>query len=135
MPEPHSPIRVLIAEDDEGIRETLASLIRSERAFALAGVVVDAPQAIAAAARELPDVAVVDVRMPGGGEAAAQGIKHCSPRTRVLAFSAHDDALTVRAMRAAGADGYLVKGSPVSEIVASIELAGIAAHALRDVAA
>ena len=83
----------------------------------------------------LPDVAVVDVRMPGGGAARHTGIKRGSPRTRVLAFSAHDDALTVRAMCDAGADGYLVKGSPVSEIVASIERAGIAAHALRDVAA
>jgi DNA-binding NarL/FixJ family response regulator len=133
--EPVPPIRVLIAEDDEGIRETLASLVRSEPAFALAGLAEDSTQAIAVAARELPDVALVDVRMPGGGAEAARGIKRCSPRTGVLAFSAHDDALTKRDMSAAGADGYLVKGSPVSEIITAIEQAGTAARAVRDLAA
>jgi DNA-binding NarL/FixJ family response regulator len=135
VPEQPPPIRVLIAEDDEGVRETLASVIRSEPAFALAGLAEDAPAAIAAAGRELPDVAVVDVRMPGGGAEAARGIKRCSPDTRVLAFSAYDDALTMREMRAAGADGYLVKGSSVSAIVASIAQAGIDAQAVRGLAA
>ena len=135
MPAPCPPIRVLIAEDDEGIRETLASLVRSEPALALAGLAEDAKGAIAVAARELPDVAVVDVRMPGGGAGATRGIKRCSPGTGVVAFSAHDDALTMRDMRAAGADGYLVKGSPVSAIVACIEQAGVAARAVRDLAA
>jgi DNA-binding NarL/FixJ family response regulator len=125
--DPKDPIRVLIAEDDAGVRETLASVVRAESAFALAGAVEDADQAILAAARELPDVALVDVRMPGGGALAARGIKQRSPHTSVLAFSAHDDALTVREMVAAGADGYIVKGSPVSAIVASIRRAGTAA--------
>lgn len=117
-------IRVLIAEDDEGVREILASVVRSEPSFVLAASAADADQAIAAAARELPDVALVDVRMPGGGAEAARGIKLCSPHTSVLAFSAHDDALTMQAMYAAGADGYIVKGSTVAKIVASIQDAG-----------
>jgi DNA-binding NarL/FixJ family response regulator len=116
-------IRVLIAEDDEGVRETLASVVRSESALELAATAEDADQAIRAAARELPDVALVDVRMPGGGAAATRGIKRRSPHTRVLAFSAHDDPLTVQEMVAAGADGYVVKGSPVPAIIASIRLA------------
>ena len=130
-----NPIRVLIAEDDEGVRETLASVVRAEPSFALAGTVADAEQAIASAGRELPDVALVDVRMPGGGAQAARGIKRCSPRTSVLAFSAHDDARTMRDMRAAGADGYIVKGSPVAEIVASIAQAGFRSRDVRDLAA
>ncbi len=122
--DPNDLIRVMIAEDDEGIRETLASVVRSEPAFELAGAVEDAEQAILSAARELPDVAVVDVRMPGGGASATRGIKQRSPRTVVLAFSAHDDPLTMREMAAAGVDGYIVKGSPVSAIIASIRAAG-----------
>ena len=98
--------------------------MRSEPAFELAAIVEDADQAILAAARERPDVALVDVRMPGGGASAARGIKQSSPHTSVLAFSAHDDALTVREMAEAGADGYIVKGSPVTAIVASIRRAG-----------
>ena len=108
--DPSQPIRVLIAEDDEGVRDILASVVSSEPCFVLAGAVEDAREAVALAARELPDVALVDVRMPGGGAAATRGIKQCSPGTKVLAFSAHDDALTMQEMRDAGADGYVVKG-------------------------
>ena len=129
--DPKEPIRVMIAEDDEGIRETLASVVRSEPAFELAGAVEDAEQAIRSATREQPDVAVVDVRMPGGGASATRGIKQRSPHTVVLAFSAHDDPLTMREMAAAGVDGYIVKGSTVSAIIASIRDAGsgaLAAH-------
>ena len=135
MDECNNPIRVLIAEDDEGVRETLASVVRAEPSFALAGLAEDADQAIATAARELPDVALVDVRMPGGGAQAARGIRRCSPRTSVIAFSAYDDALTVRDMRAAGAEGYVVKGNAVTAIVAAIEQAGIRSRAVSDLAA
>jgi DNA-binding NarL/FixJ family response regulator len=124
--DPKDPIRVLIADDDAGIRETLVSVVRAESAFELAGAVEDADQAILAAALERPDVALVDVRMPGGGASATRGIKQRSPHTSVLAFSAHDDALTVREMAEAGADGYIVKGSAVTAIVASIRRAGTA---------
>ena len=118
--DPKNPIRVLIAEDDEGVRDILASVVRAEPSFDLAGAVEDAGGAVAMAAREQPDVALVDVRMPGGGAAATRGIKQRSPGTSVLAFSAHDDALTRQEMHDAGADGYVVKGSPVAEIIESI---------------
>jgi DNA-binding NarL/FixJ family response regulator len=121
--DPKNLIRVLIAEDDEGVREILASVVSSEPSFELAGAAGDADEAIVMAAREHPDVALVDVRMPGGGVSATRGIKLRSPGTSVLAFSAHDDALTMQEMRDAGADGYVVKGSPVSEIIESIRLA------------
>jgi DNA-binding NarL/FixJ family response regulator len=129
--DPNHLIRVLIAEDDEGIREILASVVRSEPAFSLVGAVEDAGGAVLAAARETPDVALVDVRMPGGGASAARGIKERSPGTSVLAFSAHDDALTMREMFDAGADGYVVKGSTVAEIIASIWHAAASGSAQR----
>jgi DNA-binding NarL/FixJ family response regulator len=124
--DPTHLIRVLIAEYDEGVREILASVVHAEPAFELVGAVEDAGGAIAVAARETPDVALVDVRMPGGGATAARGIKLRSPATSVLAFSAHDDALTMREMFEAGADGYVVKGSPVAEIIAAIRRAAAA---------
>jgi DNA-binding NarL/FixJ family response regulator len=116
-------IRVLIAEDDAGVREVLMSVVRSEPTFEVAGVAGDAPQAILAAAQNLPDVALVDVRMPGGGASATRGIKQRSPHTSVIAFSAHDDAHTRQEMFDAGVDGYLVKGSLVPAIIASIHRA------------
>jgi DNA-binding NarL/FixJ family response regulator len=53
--------------------------------------VVDAAQAIVSSVREKPAVAVLDVRIPGGGATAARGIKRCSPGTRVLVLSAQGD--------------------------------------------
>ena len=70
--------------------------------------------------REQPDVALVDVRMPGGGASAARGIRGCAPDTRVLAFTAHDDRETVLQMLEAGAIGYLLKGDSIDEIVEAI---------------
>jgi EAL domain-containing protein (putative c-di-GMP-specific phosphodiesterase class I)/DNA-binding NarL/FixJ family response regulator len=115
-----TPIRVLIADDDAQVREILAALIDAEPLLELTDAVCDAEQAIMACARRSPTVAVLDVRMPGGGEMAARGIKRVSPETRVLALTASDDRATVIGMLAAGADGYLVKGISVDEIVAAI---------------
>ena len=116
-------IRVLIAESDDVARDELASLVRSEPSLELADAVSDASQAILVSMRERPAVAVLGVRIPGGGASAARGIKRCSPKTRVLALSAHDDRETVMEMLEAGADGYLVRGSTIETIVSSIERA------------
>lgn len=116
-------IRVLVAEDDPTVRDALEALLRSERSLELAAAVGDAPSAVEAARREQPDVALVDVRMPGGGASAARGITSCAPGTRVLAFTAHDDRETVLQMLEAGAIGYLLKGGSIDEIVEAIHRA------------
>jgi EAL domain-containing protein (putative c-di-GMP-specific phosphodiesterase class I)/CheY-like chemotaxis protein len=112
-----APIRVLVAEDDIAVREALIALIAAERTLELAAAVDDATQAVEAATREQPDVALVDVRMPGGGPTAARGIKRGSPETHVVAFSAAEDRATVLEMLEAGVVGYLVKGSSVKSII------------------
>src|SRR5438093_1240451 len=117
-------IRILVAEDDPGVRAALVGLIQAEPAFQLAGEVAGAAEAVEVAAKQQPDVAVIDVRMPGGGgPAAARGIKRKSPHTRMLAFSAADDRATVLEMLEAGVVGYLVKGSSIESIVDSVEQA------------
>jgi EAL domain-containing protein (putative c-di-GMP-specific phosphodiesterase class I)/DNA-binding NarL/FixJ family response regulator len=117
------PVRVLVAEDDAAVRDALAAVVRAEPGLELAAAVADAAQAVEAAARTNPDVALVDVRMPGGGSEAARGIGRRSPRTKVLALSAHEDSSTVLEMLAAGAVGYLVKGTSVEAILESIHQA------------
>jgi EAL domain-containing protein (putative c-di-GMP-specific phosphodiesterase class I)/FixJ family two-component response regulator len=117
-------IRVLIAEDDDSVRSALSALIEDEPALEVVAAVGDAAEAVEAARTLQPDVALLDVRMPGGGGAeAARGIKLVAPETRMLALSAHGDRETVFAMVEAGVMGYLVKGSPVASIVGSIERA------------
>ncbi len=115
------PVRVIVADDDEEVREAAADLLRTEGGFQVAGVASDAEEAIALAVRESPDVALLDVKMPGGGgERAAREIRALCPLTRVLAFSAYEDRATVLEMLRAGAHGYLTKGASADEIVSAI---------------
>jgi DNA-binding NarL/FixJ family response regulator len=113
--------RILIADDDEAIRSAMRELIEHEPQLELAGAAQDADEAIELAMRLRPDVAVLDVRMPGGGgPRAAAEIRRLSPTTSTIAFSAYQDRTSVLAMLDAGAVGYLVKGAPNAEITATI---------------
>lgn len=114
-------IRVLIADDEEDVRAALADLIDSDDEMNLVGAVCDADEAIELAIASRPDVALIDVKMPGGGgPRAAREIGASCPQTRVLAMSAYDDRTTVLEMLRAGAVGYLVKGTTADEILSSI---------------
>jgi PAS domain S-box-containing protein len=117
-------LRVLIADDAPAVRTAITELLIAESGLELAGAAVSAGEAIALAELASPDVALLDVRMPGGGVAAARGIGKVSPETRVIALSAYDDAAVAAEMLAAGAVGYLVKGEPVEEIIEAIKRAG-----------
>lgn len=115
------PVGVLISDDDPMIREALREVIDAEPDLAVVAVARDVDEAIALAERHAPAVAVLDVRMPGGGGGrAARGIRERSPGTRILAFSAYAGARAVGEMRRAGVTEYLVKGAPNAEIVATI---------------
>jgi EAL domain-containing protein (putative c-di-GMP-specific phosphodiesterase class I)/FixJ family two-component response regulator len=114
-------VRVLIADDEPALRGALAELLHHEDRFELVGIASDADEAIAMAESVRPDVALVDVKMPaGGGPRAAREIGRISPDTRVIALSAFEDRPTVLEMLRSGAVGYLVKGTPAEDILASI---------------
>jgi len=114
-------ISILIADDEETVVDTLTAVMAAEPDFEVVASANDAATAIELASREQPDVAIVDVRMPGGGGVrATREIVRRSPPTHVLALSAHEDASTVLAMLRAGAIGYVVKGESTQEIVKAI---------------
>ena len=114
-------IRVMIAEDEPAVRDALADLVLSDDEMDLVGAVTDATEAIDVALRENPDVALLDVKMPGGGGAhAAREIRRGSPSTKVVALSAYEDRRTVLEMLRAGVVGYLVKGTSADEILYTI---------------
>jgi EAL domain-containing protein (putative c-di-GMP-specific phosphodiesterase class I)/CheY-like chemotaxis protein len=117
-------VRVLLAEDEPGVRRAIVDVIEAFPTMRLVAVVGDAEEAIAATVRELPDVAVLDVRMPeGGGARAAREIAARAPGTRVVALSAHDDRESVASMLRAGALGYVVKGGGIEELIEAIQRA------------
>ena len=105
-------IRVLIADDEPPLLRMVADLIRAYDGFEVAALAADADEAAERAAETRPDVALLDVRMPGGGVSAARAIRSRSPRTHIVAHSAYHDTTLVLAMLRAGATGYVVKGAP-----------------------
>ncbi|HZD16716.1 MAG TPA: EAL domain-containing protein [Actinomycetota bacterium] len=114
-------IRVLIADDEAVLRNALADLVTSDDGFELVGAARDADEAIALAEATRPDVALIDVRMPGGGGLrVAQELQQRAPDIRVIAHTAVDDRATVVRMLHGGAVGYLVKGTSPADILGAI---------------
>lgn len=120
-----SPIRVLVADDHGPTRADVRAAIERDPELSVCAEVADAAAAVESALREVPDVCLLDVRMPGGGIAAAWEIAARCPQTKIVMLTvSSDDAHLFGALRA-GADGYLLK---------DIEPAGISA-AIHDSAA
>jgi len=114
-------IRVLIADDNQHSREVLRALIGLEADLEVVGAAVDAEEAINLASQHAPDVAIVDVRVPGGGgRRAAEGIALASPTTTVIALSAYDDARSVLEMFEGGVGEYVAKDAPSEAVIEAI---------------
>lgn len=118
---PAEPIRVLLADDHAIVRQGLAALLASQRGIEVVGEAADGREAVAAAARLRPHVVVMDLGMPGlNGVDATRQIRRESPETAVLVLSMHASEEHVRPAIRAGATGYLLKGSGLSDLVAAI---------------
>jgi DNA-binding NarL/FixJ family response regulator len=120
--EPRRPIRVLICDDHEVVREGLRTLLAGRadmRVVAEAGTTADA---IEAAARETPDVVIMDVRLPdGSGVEACRSIREILPATRVIMLTSYPDDEALYASIVAGASGYLLKQTRARALVEAIE--------------
>jgi PAS domain S-box-containing protein len=117
-------ITVLVAEDEEPLRLALVDLIRSEPGFEVVAVAADADEAIARAVEHSPDVALLGVKMPGGGgRRVAAEMRLGSPDTAIVILSAYDDRATVIDMLRAGAIAYLLKGTPPEEMLEALRRA------------
>ena len=119
---PRPPIRVILAEDHTIVREGLRALLDARDDVQVVAEVGNGRAAVEAALRERPDVIVMDLGMPelNGVDATAQ-IRAQAPETQVLILSMHSSEEYVRPALRAGAGGYLVKGSGLSDLVAAIQ--------------
>jgi DNA-binding NarL/FixJ family response regulator len=104
-------VTVLLADDEQIVRRAIGALLETDPRFNVVASVATADAAIEAARTHQPSLAVVDVRMPGGGHAAISGIRRHSPETVVMVCSSHDDRHTRQSMHEAGAAAYVVKGA------------------------
>jgi DNA-binding NarL/FixJ family response regulator len=114
-------IGVFVADDEETVVDVLRAVIATDPSLRFVGSANDADAAIAGVALAAPDVAVLDVRMPGGGGIhAAREIRRRELPTKIVALSAHEDADTIVAMVGVGADAYVPKADPTEKIVRAI---------------
>jgi two-component system, NarL family, nitrate/nitrite response regulator NarL len=115
-------VRVLVADDHPVYREGVARAISERAGLELVGVAADGRQAMAGIRELTPDVAVLDVRMPGlsGIDIVAEIGRERIP-TRVLLLSAQSDEQLIFDGVSVGASGYLLKDSDRSDICAAVE--------------
>ena len=115
-------IRVLVADDHVVVREGIRHILTRAPGFAVVAEAGDGADAVRQAEATHPDVAVLDVSMPGNtGLQAAAELRHRSPETRVLILSMYDNAEYVLEAVRAGAHGYLLKDSAATDLRAAIE--------------
>jgi EAL domain-containing protein (putative c-di-GMP-specific phosphodiesterase class I)/ActR/RegA family two-component response regulator len=114
-------IRVMLADDEDEVLELMTEVLASDPSIELVGTACDATTAVDLAHAESPDVALVDVRMPGGGGAkVARSLRSSSPGTRVVAVSAHEDPDLVVALFRAGAVGYVAKDGGPDQLLRAV---------------
>ena len=119
--DPAAPLRVMIADDDPDIRALLTALIGRTDDLYLVGAAEDTNGAIELARTSSPDVAVLDLSMPGGGGiAAAIAIARELPNVKIVAFTSLDTLDAQVDVMRAGAASFLVKGAPPEEILKTI---------------
>lgn len=104
-----TPHAVLLADDHAPTRRHVREILSAEPDFVVVAEAPDAAAAVNAAARHLPDLCLLDVRMPGGGAAAAWEITARLPGTRVVMLTVSRDDDDLFAALRAGAVGYLLK--------------------------
>ncbi len=116
---PSRPLTVLIADDSDAYRSGIARAVRAHDELELVGEVDGGDAALAAIEELAPDVALLDVRMPGlDGLQVCERLRALTPKaiTRIVLLSAYMDATVVAKAREVGADAYLSKAASRRDI-------------------
>jgi two-component system, NarL family, response regulator DevR len=117
-------IRIVVVEDHALVREGTAELLRRDPGLAVVGQAATAEQALPVISRLRPDIALVDVELPGmNGIALARELANRGESTRVLILSAYDDSAYVLGALEAGVSGYLLKTSSARELANAVRTA------------
>src|SRR5579871_1595136 len=115
------PTRILLADDHTLMRQGLRHILENHTEFEIVAEAGSGIEAVEAARRHKPDVAIVDVAMKemNGIDATAQIVKHC-PSTAVLILSMYSDERYVLRAVKAGARGYLLKNSAGEDLIRAV---------------
>jgi DNA-binding NarL/FixJ family response regulator len=117
-----SPIRVLIADDDELARALVSGLLRDDEEIEVVAAAEDTAETIALAVQHHPDVIMLDLDMPGGGGwKAAERIRDELPNAKMIVLTALDTAEAEYQSMRCGATNFLAKGASKEQILDSIK--------------
>jgi DNA-binding NarL/FixJ family response regulator len=116
--------KVLIVDDHKMFRDGLRGLINAEPGMEVVGEAVDGREAIEVTRRLSPDVVIMDISMPGmNGIEAMRHLIKTKPGVKVIMLSMYSSVPLVESVLAAGATGYVMKGSDFSELSTAIRRA------------
>lgn len=116
-------IRIILVDDHEVVRRGICLLLNLEADMEVVGEAASGLQAIEQVKALMPDLVLLDLRMPGmGGPETARAIKQIAPRTRVLIVSGVDKGEEIVAALESDVDGYVLKDAPPSELIHAIHV-------------
>ncbi|SFB60800.1 response regulator [Algoriphagus aquimarinus] len=116
-----NPIKIVLADDHELVRDGIKSLLESEKEFHVIDEASDGVEALEVVALQNPDLLIVDIRMPKmNGLEVVKEMSKSFPHIKKLVLSMHDSEEYVVEAVEAGADGYLLKGSSKSEFLKAL---------------
>ena len=114
-------IKILIADDQELIRQSLLIILRTKSGFKVTDAVKNGLEVIQSIRKEKPDVILMDIRMPKiDGVACTQIIKENYPDIKIIILTTFDDDDFVFSALKYGASGYLLKGISIDELTGAI---------------
>jgi DNA-binding NarL/FixJ family response regulator len=115
------PIKVAIVDDDDGIRASLATLIRRAPALRLVGDYQDAEVALKGIPRQTPDVVLMDINLPGmNGVECVRQLKASLSKVQFLMLTVYEDSDSLFNSLKAGASGYLLKRTASARLLEAI---------------
>jgi DNA-binding NarL/FixJ family response regulator len=124
-PEPIRPLRLLVVDDHEVVRQGLVALLDRRTGFQVVAQAGSVAESIEQARVHEPDIVVMDVRLPdGSGVEACRAIRDERPETRVIMLTSFPDDEAVLSAIVAGASGYLLKQIRARDLVAALEAVG-----------
>jgi two-component system, NarL family, response regulator LiaR len=119
-----APTRVLLVDDESLVRRILKQILAAYQDLELVGEAANGEEAVLAVARLLPDVVVMDIRMPAfDGIAAARVIKEKHPHVKIIGLSEYAQSYNIDAMERAGAVGVYLKSMALEDLYPAIKAA------------
>jgi DNA-binding NarL/FixJ family response regulator len=112
---------IVIADDHDMIRTGLRAILEGEDDLEVVGEAADGVEALEVVRKLHPDLLLLDISMPKlNGARLLERLREAEPRPRVLVLTAFEDAVYLRQMLGAGAEGYLLKRSAARELIRAI---------------